>query len=474
MDDKLNENIFLVDRSSYLTAERLQLIIIIVLIVFHALVLSPFYSARRENLGIEKQIGTTRQVEEAVSSIQTDLATFRGGTVEAAKAKLQATKRELFQQFDDLNCVVSSLSQLKPEQAAGPDGADIFSRPCGAQQVQQQLYPPQIPVIPPPTRQAVAQAQIYRDHDQILQVMDSYIEKQLVQPSFASFNAAWRSDVVPGARATAQALYAKLDAAVGRYPTYANVWTTTKNEIQKLLATAEAVTLREPNEAHWWRTRQAKEVAINEPLFAISDVHVLDSLDEVSKIAAQEKALDEQLERGSELSRKVLEEQEEAFKKQQELLGEFLEPLKGLKGIGFDLKPIAQCFPTILGLVLACTIAWMAAQLRQLSETVTVLSPGDRSPIPSRWLEARLARTRSGNAVKMVLFLIWIVLSGVQLGSSGTEGQAVVLLKTAAGVLAVLSASYYQWRTVRLARVSTGSASEVAPTPPNRTPLKRP
>ncbi len=460
MPNDLENTLFLAAREAHETARRWQILVVLALLLFHAMLFAPYIRTTDEKVAVEARIERSTALQERIESVTDTLNGLGEATVDEATVRLGAVLGDLLQDFDRLNGIVEKLLQMTPDEASGPKGEELFASSTQAStvqmpaqsmainQMQSLSFGRSLAAMSPEMRREVAIFRGTSNRQGLLEMVKPYVEKAVIQPALSRFNASWQSEALPRAQASAQAARDALAKAKAQFSEQAELWANAELGIEKIIQLSSQLKLQEPeNDPFWWSTRAQKGGTILDVLIDLKRARSLGQLESLSALKAEtDTAIAEQTARKRDLEAQLASLREQ-FKEQEAALASIIQPLKV---VAIDLGRLVSWFPLVLGLVLAGSLAWTTERLRELIDTIALFSDGAAKALPARWLATRIRRTNGAAiALRGAAFLAWIAFAGSQVARLPSVDSHEALLWTVLGGAAVVGASLHQWRTVK-------------------------
>lgn len=460
MPNDLENTLFLAAREAHETARRWQILVVLVLLLFHAMLFAPYIRTTGEKAAVEARIERSTALQQRIESVTDTLNGLGKATVDEATVRLGAVLSDLLQDFDRLNGIVEKLLQMTPDEASGPKGDELFASSTQASTVQMPVqsmainqmqslsFGRSLAVMPPEMRRDVASLRGAPNRQGLLELVKPYVEKAVIQPALSRFNASWQGEALPRAQASAQAARDALAKANAQFSEQAELWAKAELGVERITQLAGQLKLQEPeNSPLWWSTRDQKGETIRGALFDLERARSFGQLEALSALKAEtDAAIAGQKARQRDLEAQLASLREQ-FKEQEAELASIIQPLKV---VAIDLGRLVSWFPLILGLVLAGSLTWTTERLRELIDTIALFPDGAAKALPARWLAARIRHTNSTViALRGAAFLAWIAFAGSQVARLPSVDGRDALWWTVLGGVAVVGASLHQWRAVK-------------------------
>lgn len=315
-----------------------------------------------------------------------------------------------------------------------------------------------------PEEQAKKVAGLPKRDIQVIDVLEPFIEKELIQPVFTKLNDFWRDEQLPKVKALTDAVATSLDefekfgGEIGKHVRVAAA------AVEKVKKDAASLVVGQPGQKRWWFTLQGKNLA-NE--------HIVDHIkDEVlAQLIVSEgfKAVFKDFSMGSAAEEKVIKQLtavkarlRKDFEAQLAQLGEVFEPLNAL---AINLEFFCRHFALILALVGAAALVWQSERLRVARLTAEIARAEGQDISAWRWFERR--RMGAGRAVVSRLggyllgaaLILWVVYTAWRL--TQLDGTPAGVWKEAAlGILVLLGAMLWRWRVLGFGPFPMAAAQE--------------
>jgi hypothetical protein len=474
------ETLFMAANAQYQTSIKWRWLTFLLLLFLQFFIVRPYVELSREKAGAEAVLKNAAAMAGPVGAFTQRLDAHRQEIAGRVAAATQALEAELACAFGALNEEIAGARDpgRPPPVAARTRGAlpaevQIPNAPpplqvpnasiMAAQRPMLQAQMPPIaqmpigaralhpwpcldlgeaPALPVPE---LAAAQGASSTDALIAALQPFIEREVVQPRLALFNAAWSDEARPlaeaieGTRANLAETRRTLAAEAGGDD---RVWLVIDRALEQLAATTQGFAVRTGDASAWWRTTEGKgEVMRQTQLEAARGTETA-----LAPIREAERRLDATI-AAQKASLAVIDAELKAKAAELDRLRESLAGAVGpVQWFAIDLKTAAPQFTLFLGLALAFAVAWPAIRLAELAAIAAAsesLAPDETVRI---WLAARRSRDGAEPAATLLrdLFLLaWIAVAGYDL--AGRAGAYQIAIAAAA----VAAAVAYDWRVRR-------------------------
>jgi hypothetical protein len=445
--DQLGVQFFTDAKAQFESAGRWRWVVVVLIAYLHVGLVLPFAADTRDKAAVERQLMDNRTAESALKPV-TEAANKLADGVNKAKDQVAADlKAGLVERFQRLGQAIAKLAALDPARAEGDEGAAVFASAPQQPQMQQQAPlqdPTALPPMDPKLRRQVVEAA--KTPGQVPPDLQSYIDKEVIAPPFASANDAWAKSAAAFAqgRTTIAEVIAKAKPAA---PAAAPDLDRLAEALKALGEQVRTLQFKPPPGQTWWRTVRGKDdniVAMTSGFTA-----------QVGNVTASQTALQTLT---TQIGRLVGENQEAAAKlndtladldkraaELQSQLGEIGAPLKV---VSFKLSEIAPLLPLIVAAVLAAIATWTAEGLRRMTLAAALVAGKDDAAVVYAWLRAAAGGSRVQIAwvelVVAVASIAWVLAAAWTVTSLAPPVLTPPIL-TAIAVVGVVGARVYHW-----------------------------
>ena len=458
MDEEFVKSVLGKAQDQYDRSLRWTAIVVIILLVFHVLIFSPFLKADKRLSKVEAHLNSLSGMESTVAGLAEGLTGLSDAAMEAVSQQLKRTFRALRADFDDLSKLVERirtgggirLSEEKeqpgieqPSETAAMErliaelrlqrnmresnipNLSARERPNLQMQRAPEGALPQIKVVPPEQRFGFNQNLV--DHiknadniDGLTDILLPTINEKIIAPQFEALNKAWRTDILPEMKRRAEEIQQRLKVAEQTDPAQESPWRSIRTTLESTLEAANNITFAPPADRFWWITVEGK----GEELAKI-DISVRQELDRTLSITGVTDDLAKTIAEQKSAEMKLKNELDRIKKSFDKFIERQAEQLAGLPqqigSIPVDLVSLVSRFPLLIGLVLAALTVWQTRRQEQFIIAVGILREQDRSSPLATWLMRSIDRKDRGRRMPLRSSLGFCVASWFWIGIASWE-----------------------------------------------------
>jgi len=466
MADDFAVTLFTETRADHAAARRWFVIVLAALAVFHLLIFRPYVTLTGKRAAARDGLAHQTVLKQELDAMTPELAHLAELSSGEAKRRLDDLLADLKRSFLSLNAALADLRRMRPDEAAGEPGEELFvpvepaslavqgpianamaqTAPAAAAAAS----PPDVPVMDAATRRAVATS---GSLPEVLQAIKAYVNEQMIAPRFQRFNESWRQEVMPAVGTAAGALQQRIKAAAGRYPGEAASWSGAEQAVAAVVAAVDRFAIAPPADALWWRASETKDAQMESflSMLGASPIERAPALAELTQ--RTQAAIADNQRQQTEIAGQMAQLDEE-FHEQQKELADLVGPLKG---IAIDLGTVVPYFPAILAIAFVALIGWLASRIEELGEAAAMVARADPASTAPEWLRRRISESpwhrRIVILARGIALLAWVALASSELAGAALVGRAEALLLVLAAAIGLAGASRYEWRVVRRLRL---------------------